>query len=221
VPSDPRAAQKEHSGRHAADYVEDGMRVGLGTGSTVHFTTVALGERTADIVCVATSRATEKLAAECGLRVVPPGEVDGLDLAIDGADQVDAALNLVKGGGGAHTREKVVAAMADRFIVVVDDTKLVDGMTGPIPIEVVEFALDVVVRDLAGLGASDAPRRPEPSDNGNPIVDAAFGPVEDPRALALTLSTIPGIIEHGIFPAEMVERVVVAGDDVRELVRSI
>jgi ribose 5-phosphate isomerase A len=217
--ADPRAAEKEAAGRHSAAYVEDGMRVGLGTGSTVHFTTVALGERTPDIVCVATSHSTERLAAEYGLRLVAPGEVESLDLAIDGADQVDPALNLVKGGGGAHTREKVVAAMAERFIVVVDESKLVDPMTGPIPIEVVDFALEVVVRGLGRLGASEAPRRPALSDNGNPIVDAAFGDVADPHALAAQLCTMPGIVEHGIFPAEMVERVVVAGKDVRELVR--
>jgi len=215
--SDPRAAAKERAGRHAASYVEDGMRVGLGTGSTVHFTTIALGERKSDIVCVATSRATEQLAGELGLRLVPPGDVDALELAIDGADQVDPALNLVKGGGGAHTREKVVAAMAARFLVVVDETKLVDQMTGPIPIEVVEFAIDVVTRDLARLGATAAPRRPTPSDNGNPIVDAAFPPIADPVALGAALSTTPGIVEHGIFPAAMVERVIVAADEVREI----
>ena len=196
------------------------MRVGLGTGSTVHFTTVALGERKPDIVCVATSRATEQLAGELGLRLVAPGEVEALDLAIDGADQVDPVLNLVKGGGGAHTREKVVAAMAARFLVVVDETKLVDEISGPIPIEVVEFAIDVVARDLARLGATGASRRPTPSDNGNPIIDAAFPPVGDPLALAGALATTPGIVEHGIFPASMVERAIVAADEVREITRS-
>lgn len=217
--SDPRAAAKERAGRHAAAYVEDGMRVGLGTGSTVHFTTVALGERKPDIVCVATSRATEQLAGELGLRLALPGEVEGLDLTIDGADQVDPALNLVKGGGGAHTREKVVAAMAARFLVVVDETKLVDEIAGTIPIEVVEFAIDVIVRDLVRLGATGASRRLNLSDNGNPIVDAAFPPVADPVALAVALSSTPGIVEHGIFPAAMVDRVIVATDEVREIVR--
>ena len=223
------------------------MRVGLGTGSTVHFTTVALGERKPDIVCVATSRATEQLAGELGLRLVAPGEVEALDLAIDGADQVDPVLNLVKGGGGAHTREKVVAAMAARFLVVVDETKLVDEISGPIPIEVVEFAIDVVARDCevvsrqisldkttdpigqrrldnlkdyVRLGATGASRRPTPSDNGNPIIDAAFPPVGDPLALAGALATTPGIVEHGIFPASMVERAIVAADEVREITRS-
>ena len=138
-------AAKEAAGRQAAAYVTDGMRVGLGTGSTVHFTIVALGERGPDITCTATSRQTHDLATSLGLRVVAPDEIGHLDVAIYGADEVDPDFNLTKGGGGAHTREKIVAQMAERFIVVVDESKLVDHL-GPFgtPLEVLDFAPRVV-----------------------------------------------------------------------------
>jgi ribose 5-phosphate isomerase A len=215
----PQTAEKQAAGRHAAAYVEDGMRVGLGTGTTVHWTTVALGERHADIRCVATSVATEKLAREVGLRVAAPAEQPQLDVAIDGADEVDPHLNLVKGGGGAHTREKIVASMAARFIVVVDESKVVDrlGRFG-LPLEVLEFGVPYVARRLSALGAKSFTARGTNSDNGNPLYDADFFPISDPGSLAVELQAVPGIVEHGIFPAAMVERVVVAGaGGVREL----
>ncbi|MGH9027605.1 MAG: ribose-5-phosphate isomerase RpiA [Acidimicrobiia bacterium] len=217
--SGPQIAEKQAAGRHAARYVEDGMRVGLGTGSTVHWTTVALGERKADIVCVGTSVATEQLARAAGLRVVAPTDQPELDLAIDGADEIDARLNLVKGGGGAHTREKIVASMAARFIVVVDESKVVDqlGRFG-LPLELLEFGVPYVTRRLTALGAKSCKARGKQSDNGNPLYDADLFPITDPAALAVELQAIPGIVEHGIFPAAMVERVVVAGaTGVREL----
>ena len=217
--ADPHAAAKERAGRHAAEYVLDGMNVGLGTGSTVHFTIVALGERGLDITCVATSTATHTLATDLGIRVVAPGDVAHLDVAIDGADQVDPPLNLIKGGGGAHTREKIVASMTDRFIVVVDEAKIVDEISGVIPLEVVDFGVAFVTARVRDLGATDVILRDRLSDNGNPLLDAAFPPVDDPGALAGALASIPGLVEHGIFPCEMVERVVVAGAEVRELVR--
>lgn len=205
---------KRAAGVHAAGYVSDGMRVGLGTGSTVHYTIVSLGERQPDIVCTATSERTHELATSLGLRVVPPDDLGHLDIAIDGADEVDPALNLTKGGGGAHTREKVVAAMADRFIVVVDDSKLVDHL-GPfgLPLEVLDFAPEVVAAGVVALGATSVRTRDGRSDNGNLIMDADFGEILDPVALAAALAAIPGLIEHGIFPGWMVERVVVAGGD--------
>ena len=136
-----RDRAKEEAGRHAASYVTAGMRVGLGTGSTVHWTIIELGERALDIVCTATSVQTHELATSLGLRVISPDEIGSLDIAIDGADEVDHAFNLTKGGGAAHTREKIVAQMAPRFIVVVDESKLVPHL-GPfgIPLEVLAFA---------------------------------------------------------------------------------
>ena len=210
--TDPMAAAKEAAGREAAADVTDGMRVGLGTGSTVHFTIVALGERRPDIVCTATSRRTYELATSLGLRVVDPDEIGHLDICIDGADEVDPDLNLTKGGGGAHTREKIVARMSDRFVVVVDETKVVDHL-GPFgtPLEVLDFAPEVVATWVRALGATEMVARDTRSDNGNLLFEARFGPIEDPVALAAQLAAVPGIVEHGIFPGSMVERVVVAG----------
>ena len=210
---------KRQAGRRAADYVEDGMRVGLGTGSTVHHTIVALGERKPDIICVATSERSRELAEGLGLRVVPPDRVGALDLAIDGADEVDPRLNLIKGGGGAHTREKIVAQMAARFIVVVDESKLVEqlGAFG-VPLEVLPFAPEMAAARVRELGATEVTRRTEPSDNGNLLMDAAFPPIEDPAALAARLQEIPGLVEHGLFLSDCVERVIVAGPGgVREI----
>jgi len=207
-----RDRAKENAGRHAAGYVTDGMKVGLGTGSTVQWTIVELGERALDIVCTATSVQTHELATSLGLRVISPDEIGSLDIAIDGADEVDPAFNLTKGGGAAHTREKIIASMTPRFIVVVDETKIVDAL-GPFgtPLEVLDFAPGVVTNAVLALGATSVTTRERRSDNGNLIMDAQFGSIADPVALATALATLPGIVEHGIFPGSMVERVVVAG----------
>jgi len=215
------AAAKEAAGRHAATYVEDGMRVGLGTGSTVHFTIVALGERAPDIICVATSVQTHELAESLGLTVITPDEIGALDIYIDGADEVDSSFNLTKGAGGAHTREKLVAEMSPRFIVVVDESKIVD-LIGPFgtPLEVLDFAPAVVAARVRALGARDVTTRDRLSDNGNLLMYAYFDRIQDPAALGAELAAIPGLVEHGIFPASLVERVVVAGaEGVRELVK--
>lgn len=216
----PQDLAKEAAGRHAAGHVTDGMRVGLGTGSTVHWTIVELADRSLDIVCTSTSVQTHELATSLGLRVVTPDDIGSLDIAIDGADEVDPAFNLTKGGGAAHTREKIVAAMSPRFIVVVDESKLVPAL-GPFgtPLEVLDFAPGVVSHAVMTLGASEITTRERRSDNGNLVMDAHFGTIADPEALAAALSATPGIVEHGIFPGAMVERVVIAGlDGVRELV---
>ena len=212
---------KEAAGRRAADLVKDGMRVGLGTGSTVRWTVVALGERKPDIQCVATSRQTEELAEGLGLRLVRPDEAGSLDIAIDGADEVDARLNLVKGGGGALTREKIVAQMARRFVVVVDESKLVEelGAFG-LPLEVLPFAPGVVAEQVRSLGARQVSTRTIRSDNGNLLLDAAFGKIADPAGLATRLESIPGLVEHGLFLADCVESILVAGaEGVREMTR--
>ena len=215
----PQDLAKEAAGRHAAGYVEDGMRVGLGTGSTVHWTIVELGERAPDIVCTATSVQTHELATSLGLRVISPDAIGALDIAIDGADEVDPRFNLTKGGGAAHTREKIVASMSPRFIVVVDESKLVPTL-GPFgtPLEVLDFAPGVVAAAVEALGSAPLTTRDRRSDNGNLVMDAHFETIDDPIAMSTALSAIPGIVEHGIFPGPMVERVVIAGlDGVREL----
>jgi ribose 5-phosphate isomerase A len=202
---------KQAAGAHAARYVTDGMRVGLGTGSTVRFTIEALGAAALDIVCVATSHQTHELATGLGLDVRAPDEVGELDICIDGADEVDPQLNLTKGGGGAHTREKIVASMAARFIVVVDDSKLVPRL-GPFgtPIEALDFAPGVLSGGIRALGATAFRARDARSDNGNLLFDAQFGEIADPVGLAAQLAALPGIVDHGIFLGSMVERVVVA-----------
>ena len=218
--SDAQTRAKDEAGRHAAGYVEDGMKVGLGTGSTVHFTILELGDRLPDIVCTATSRATEELATSLGLKVITPDEIGTLDLAIDGADEVDPTFNLTKGGGGAHTREKIVESMTTRLIVVVDESKLVPAL-GPFgtPLEVLDFAPETVIAAVKALGAAEVTVRPQRSDNGNLLMSADFGTIADPVAMAARLAAVPGLVEHGIFPGSMVERVVVAGaGGVRELV---
>jgi ribose 5-phosphate isomerase A len=219
--ADAAAAAKEAAGRHAAAFVTDGMRVGLGTGSTVHYTIVALGERGLDITCTATSDRTTDLAQSLGLRLAAPDDLGALDIAIDGADEVDPVFNLTKGAGGAQTREKIVAGMAARFVVVVDASKLVDQL-GPFgtPLEVLDFAPAVVAARVRDLGAAEVTTRPERSDSGNLLMDAHFGPIADVDAMAAALSAIPGLVEHGLFPGAMVERVVVAdADGARELTR--
>jgi ribose 5-phosphate isomerase A len=212
--SDPALEAKQRAGRAAADLVQDGMRVGLGTGSTVRWTIAALGERRPDVVCVATSAKTEEQARSLGLRLERPDAVRALDIAIDGADEVDPAGNLTKGGGGAHTREKVVAGMAARFVVVVDESKLVDrlGSFGT-PLEVLDFAPGVVADRARAEGASEVITRPQRSDSGNVLLLAHFGPIEHPAALAARLSAIPGLIDHGIFLADTVSDVIIAGAD--------
>lgn len=213
---------KRSAGVQAASYVTAGMRVGLGTGSTVRFTIEAIAAAGVDVVCTATSVQTHELATGLGLEVVTPDAIGALDIAIDGADEVDPALNLTKGGGGALTREKVVAQMASRFVVVVDETKLVDvlGAFGT-PLEVLDYAPGVVEARVRALGATGVSVRAARSDNANLLMDASFGPtITDPTALGAELSAIAGVVEHGLFPATLVERVVVAGSaGVHELTR--
>jgi ribose 5-phosphate isomerase A len=207
-------AAKKAAGEAAAAVVEDGMQVGLGTGSTVRYAIEALGAKGLDLTCVATSIATEELAGSVGLRLVSPDQAVRLDVTIDGADEVDAELNLTKGAGGALTREKVVAAMAERFVVVVDRSKVVP-LLGPFgtPVEALSFAPAVVADRLRACGAAAVERREDLSDNGGVLLDASFQEIADPAALAADLSAIPGLVEHGIFLADLVSTVVVADPD--------
>jgi ribose 5-phosphate isomerase A len=211
--SDAEAA-KRAAGEAAAAVVEDGMRVGLGTGSTVRYSIEALGRSGLDLTCVATSGATDELARDVGLKLVTPDEAVRLDVAIDGADEVDDDLNLTKGAGGALTREKIVAAMSNTFIVVVDRSKLVRKL-GPFgtPVEVLDFAPAVVGDALRVLGAGAIERRDGISDNGNLLLDVSFKEIDDAADLAAKISAVPGVIEHGIFLADMVTTVVVADAD--------
>lgn len=192
----------------AAALVEDGMAIGLGTGSTVAYLLEALAERSMDVQCVSTSPRTEDAARALGLATRSFSDVTHLDLAIDGADQVSPDWWLVKGGGAAHTREKLVAAAADRFVVIIDSTKVVDRITAPVPVELLAFGLPATLARLADVRPRDVPQSPD----GGVIADYV-GPVGDPADLAARLSSAPGVIEHGLFPPGMVHAVVMGAGD--------
>jgi ribose 5-phosphate isomerase A len=198
-------AAKRAAAESAATLVEDGMRVGLGTGSTVAFLLPALATRHLKIRCVATSPATASEARRLGLEVEHFDHLDRLDIAIDGADQVDAERWLVKGGGGAHTREKIVAAAADQFVVIVSPEKLVPRLQPPVPVELMAFGLEATLKLLPGArvraGAAHSP------DGG--IIADWVGEMDDLEAVAARLAAVPGVVEHGLFPPDMVTDVIV------------
>lgn len=196
--------EKQVAAEAAALLVEDGMMVGLGTGTTVGFLLPALARRSLDIRCVATSPHTERAARELGLRVESFAAIDRFDLAIDGADQISPEAWLVKGGGAAHTREKIVAASADRFVVIADSSKLVAALHPPIPIELLSFGLCATMRRIGSVSRRDVPLSPD----GGVIADYE-GPVDDPVILAARLTSTPGVVEHGLFPRQMVATVLV------------
>lgn len=203
------AARKREAAYAAAQEVQDGMRLGLGTGSTVAYLLQALGERASSlrgVRCAATSPQTEAAARSLGLQIASLDELGELDLAIDGADQVDPACWLVKGGGAAQTREKIVAAAARRFVVIVSEEKLVARIAAPVPLELVPFGVQTTLRALGHAALRDAP----PSPDGGLIADY-LGEVEHPAALAERLSAQPGVVEHGLFAPELVSSVVIAG----------
>ena len=200
--------EKQVAAEAAARLVEGGMTVGLGTGSTVAFLLPALARRSLDIRCVATSLRTEGVARELGLRVEPFKDIDRFDVAIDGADQIAPAGWLVKGGGAAHTREKLVAAAADRFVVIADSSKPVEALHGPVPLELLSFGLRATMRRIGPVSLRDVPNSPD----GGVIADYQ-GPVGDPGGLAAWLAGIPGVVEHGLFPPDMVATVLVGRGD--------
>jgi ribose 5-phosphate isomerase A len=204
--------EKRLAAEAAAGFVENGMTVGLGTGSTVAFLLPALARRSLDIRCVATSPRTEHDARELGLRVEAFHEIDRFDLAIDGADQIGPDGWLVKGGGGAHTREKVVAAAAERFVVIADASKPVPALHGPIPLELLSFGVRATLRRIGPARLRDAPASPD----GGVIADYE-GSVGEPAALAAWLASVPGVVDHGLFPPELVSTVVVGRGDAVDL----
>jgi ribose 5-phosphate isomerase A len=204
--SDDLEALKRAAARAAAALVTDGMRLGLGTGSTVAHLLPALAARgLRDLRCVATSVATAEQAVALGLPVEPFDTLDRLDLAIDGADQVAPDGWLVKGGGGAHVREKVVAAASDRFVVIADTTKVVGALRPPVPLELLAFGLPAT---LAAVSPAAVRPGAPPSPDGNVIADYS-GAIGDPVALAARLDAIPGVVGHGLFPSAMVTDVLI------------
>jgi ribose 5-phosphate isomerase A len=205
---------KRQAAAQALEQVQDGMRLGLGTGSTAKHFVDLLGERVAGglrVIGVPTSEATRAQAEACKIPLTTLDEIDRLDLTVDGADEVDPALNLIKGGGGALLREKIVAAASDRMIVIADDTKWVDVLGSfPLPVEVVPFGLAATQRAMAAAFAQSgvsgqmglrkgADGHVFVTDGGHWIVDAHLGCITDAPRLASLLSLIPGVVEHGLF----------------------
>ncbi|NRA30053.1 MAG: ribose-5-phosphate isomerase RpiA [Parvularculaceae bacterium] len=207
---------KKRAALKALDMVQDGMRLGLGTGSTAKFFLEALGERVRgglDVCGVPTSNGTALLARRLDIPLLDPAETTRLDLAIDGADEVTARGEMIKGGGGAMLREKIVAQAADRFVLIADASKRVDVLGAfPLPVEIIPFGFALTVRQireaLAGIGMAGAPVRLRPSadgqgfaesDNGNLIADLEIGRINDPEAFDTTLTMIPGVVTTGLF----------------------
>ncbi|KAB2330994.1 ribose-5-phosphate isomerase RpiA [Bacillus mesophilum] len=208
---------KRLAAEEAVKYVKNGMTVGLGSGSTVDFMLHALGKRVQEglqIQGIPSSKKTEKLAAELGIPLVDFSVTTHIDLAIDGADEIDPSLNLIKGGGGSLVREKVVDACADELIIIADSSKVVSALGRfPLPIEVLTFGFEVTAQYIKNLGGDPVLRRKDGeifiSDNGNYILDCSFGQIDDAAALHGKLVTLVGVVETGIF-ADMADKVIVA-----------
>jgi len=204
--------EKRLAAQAAALLVEDDMRVGLGTGTTVSYLLPVLAARELSIRCVATSERTASTAASLGLAVEPFSTLNELDIAIDGADQIAPDGWLVKGGGGAHTREKIVAAAADRFVVIADSTKPVPKLHPPVPLELLAFGLHATLRRLGEVTLRGSP----PSPDGGVIADY-HAPFDDPATLAARLSATPGVTSHGLFSPSLVSSILVAcGDEIEQ-----
>lgn len=199
--------EKRIAAEAAAELVEDGMTIGLGTGSTVAFLLPALAARgLSGIRCVATSLATERQARELSIPVEEFNQLSRLDIAIDGTDQVTPDGWLIKGGGGAHLREKIVAAAAERFVVIADSSKPVDALSAPVPLELFAFGIASTLERLdSAVALRDAPRSP---DDG--VIADYGGEIGDPAELATRLEADPGVAAHGLFPPDMVDDVLIA-----------
>ncbi len=209
---DPIVLMKQEVGKAAAARVQSGAIVGLGTGSTTAFAIQYLGDRIKsgelkDIQGIPTSFQAEVLAKKYGIPLTTLDAADHIDIAIDGADEVDPHKNLIKGGGAAHTREKIVDSLAEQFIVVVDSSKLVDklGSTFLLPVEVLPMAIAPVMRAIEKLGGKPELRMgirkagPVITDQGNMVIDVKFDSIDDPADLEKTLNNIPGVLENGLF----------------------
>lgn len=215
--------QKRAVGEAAAGLVEDGMVVGLGTGSTAVWFVKALGARKLDITCVSTSTSTAELAGSLGMKLAELGETRAIDLTVDGADEIGPGLSLIKGGGGALLREKLVWEASHRCVVIADAGKVVEKLGKfPLPIEVTAFGHKTVAARicdvLAEFDIGMAPRlrqkdgQPMRTDGGNLIYDAACGRIEEPAALAAALKSVTGVVDHGLF-LDLADRALIGGAD--------
>ena len=208
---------KKLAAEKAVDYIEDGMIVGLGTGSTVDFTLRKLGELVKGglkIEGVPSSLRTKKSANEYGIPIVDLNEHTEIDITIDGADEVDSFLNLIKGGGGALAREKIIAFHSKKVIIVVDESKIVKrlGIDNPIPVEIIKFGWGATRRTLKDLGCTTELRtitgEAYITDNSNYIVDCDFGKIDEPELLEKEINSVPGVVENGLF-VDLVDEVIV------------
>ncbi|WP_068496519.1 ribose-5-phosphate isomerase RpiA [Paenibacillus kribbensis] len=208
---------KQKAAEKAVEAIQDGMKVGLGTGSTAYWAIQKIGERVAQglhIQAVATSQASEDLARELGIPIIPFDQIGRLDVTIDGADEVNEQLVLVKGGGGALLREKIVESNSDRLIVIVDESKDVKVLGAfPLPVEVVPFASEWTLEALRQTGCQAEWRIQDGerylTDNGNYIADCRYGTIENPQELEIRLNQIPGVVENGLF-INMADQVIIA-----------
>ena len=228
---DPREALKRRAGERAAALVSSGMVVGLGTGSTAVFATRAIGEwlgsgTLREVTGVPTSRATAEEARRVGIPLLPDEIPREIDVTIDGADEVDPSLDLIKGGGGALFREKIVAQASRRLVIVVDDSKLSPalGTRHALPVEIARFGWKSQERFLESVGGRPRLRlgadgQPYETDQNNWILDCSFGPIADAPALARRLADRAGIVEHGLFCGLATEVIVAGREGIRELKR--
>jgi ribose 5-phosphate isomerase A len=218
------AAEKKRVGFAAAELVEAGMIVGLGTGSSAAFFVDGVAARGLSIRCVPTSEATAAMARTRGLEVVSLRDVDRIALTVDGVDEVDTNLRAIKGGGGALMREKIVASLSEQVVYIGDSTKLVGTLGAfPLPVEVSPFAAPAIQRQLANAGAEVTLRevngQPFVSDEGHWILDAAFQKIDDPEHFDALLNATPGVVAHGLFIG-LIDRMLIArGDEVKALDR--
>ena len=225
---------KRQAAARALEHVQGGMKLGLGTGSTARHFVDLLGQKVRaglDVIGVPTSEATRIQAEQCKIPLTTLDEIDRLDLTVDGADEIDPAFNLIKGGGGALLREKIVAAASDRMIVIADDTKWVPTLGRfPLPVEVIPFGLGATRRAIekafaeCGVSGQMAVRKGKDghvfvTDGGHWIVDAQLEKIEDPARLATALSAIPGVVEHGLFIGLASSAVLAGGEGIRVIER--
>jgi ribose 5-phosphate isomerase A len=211
---------KKAAAEKAVQYVKVGMIVGLGSGSPSYWAIHNLGQRVKEglkIMAVASSKSSEDLAKQWGIPLVSFAEIDVIDITIDGADEVDPEYNLIKGGGGAHLREKILASNSNKLIVIVDESKLVSKLGKfPLPVEIVPFASELIIKKLEALHCKPLIRRVDEkefiTDNGNLIIDCMFNEIVNPKNISERLNSIPGVVDHGLF-INMTDTIIVGKDD--------
>lgn len=208
---------KQLSAEHAVQFVKNNMTVGLGTGSTSAFAIEAIGKKVQEglsIKAVASSLRSEELAKNSGITLIPFSELETIDIYIDGADEVDKDLNLIKGGGAALLREKILAFNSKEFVVIVDNSKLVERLGKfLLPVEIIPFAMELTLKQIKKAGCSTSIRmnnnKPYITDNGNLIIDCDFKKIEQVEQLHYELNNIPGVVENGLFLNNIVSKVIV------------